>query len=501
MVPAANGCAACDFASGNVSCAFLHGVAGCGADGACTLASCEPGWGDCNGDPSDGCEANLALPQHCGQCGSACGSGQLCAAGGCVTTCAPPLTSCGGSCVNVASDPRFCGSCSGGCIATYGPAATTCTAGTCVMGCEPGYTACPGGGCVDLQNDPGSCGGCSHVCPAPTNGDAICVAGTCGIACQPGWSACNAGCVDTSVDAANCGACGVSCGAAAACVAGACVASSTLLLATGLGAPGPIVLDDAWLYWADPTAGSIARVAKSGGATTTIATGQAKPLGVAVDGTWIYWSNNLGGAVMRAPKDGSGAPEVLAPAATPTDVVVAGGNVYWMGATGLMSVPTTGGTPKVEHSGMAYDLVSDGRFVAIDGFGELSMDSANGKSCSVVGGGNTVDAVVGISPGRVWAERGGNCLAFHVFDAATCAEVAYYGETSRCGSVGVPWRTGRGIGDGCGFVYPAQPGIAYLVQGTAMPTIVLARTATSVALDASFIYWSEPGALGRVRRP
>ena len=53
--------------------------------GSCTL-SCAQGWGDCNGDPRDGCEGNLSSdPRNCGACGNACDvlAGQPCIASRC----------------------------------------------------------------------------------------------------------------------------------------------------------------------------------------------------------------------------------------------------------------------------------------------------------------------------------------------------------------------------------------------------------------------------------
>ena len=48
--------------------------------------SCKQGWGDCNGDLTDGCESNLLSDQrNCGACGNACDAlaGQPCVAGQC----------------------------------------------------------------------------------------------------------------------------------------------------------------------------------------------------------------------------------------------------------------------------------------------------------------------------------------------------------------------------------------------------------------------------------
>jgi len=63
------------------------------ADPACSQGRCgyicRPGFADCNGRSSDGCEVDLnSDPRNCGSCGNACdvGAGQPCAGGKCATT-------------------------------------------------------------------------------------------------------------------------------------------------------------------------------------------------------------------------------------------------------------------------------------------------------------------------------------------------------------------------------------------------------------------------------
>lgn len=63
-----------------------HGSPGCQA-GQCTYV-CFPGYGDCDGDVFNGCEADLGSdPQHCGSCPTHCntGAGQPCVVGKCLT--------------------------------------------------------------------------------------------------------------------------------------------------------------------------------------------------------------------------------------------------------------------------------------------------------------------------------------------------------------------------------------------------------------------------------
>jgi hypothetical protein len=65
-------------------CTTKNGTPGCSA-GHCTTGACDTDWGDCNQNPTDGCEANLLTdPKNCGQCKSPCASTQTCQAGKCM---------------------------------------------------------------------------------------------------------------------------------------------------------------------------------------------------------------------------------------------------------------------------------------------------------------------------------------------------------------------------------------------------------------------------------
>jgi hypothetical protein len=57
----------------------------CLPGGICTRSRCDPGTGDCNGLPFDGCEAVFASdPLACGGCGIVCNMGQSCVGGACL---------------------------------------------------------------------------------------------------------------------------------------------------------------------------------------------------------------------------------------------------------------------------------------------------------------------------------------------------------------------------------------------------------------------------------
>lgn len=101
-------------------------------------------------------------------CAGACSGGQVCQGGQCV--CPPYTTSCGGSCLPTAADPKNCGACGKTC-----GAAEACVAGACVTTCPEGMALCSGA-CVDPNTDNASCGGCGKPCPEGQG----CNWGTCG---------------------------------------------------------------------------------------------------------------------------------------------------------------------------------------------------------------------------------------------------------------------------------------------------------------------------------
>jgi hypothetical protein len=200
--------------------------------------ACCAGFGNCDGNVNNGCEANLAIDtSNCGTCGTHCpttGGTPACVSGTCgFTSCGAGLTSCGGSCVNVASDRNNCGACGHACPSTYGT--PVCTGGVC------GYSACTaasgrtlcGAQCVDEQSDPTNCGACGNLCPVVAGGTATCATGACSAACSSGLTGCGASCVDLSTDTNSCGACGHACSNTGATYAACASSTCTPSCATG----------------------------------------------------------------------------------------------------------------------------------------------------------------------------------------------------------------------------------------------------------------------------
>lgn len=84
-------CGGCGISCVSSSLTAPNGIGTC-SYGACGFA-CKQGFGDCNGDPTDGCETNLnSDPRNCGACGNSCDVllGQPCMRGQCaVEPCLP----------------------------------------------------------------------------------------------------------------------------------------------------------------------------------------------------------------------------------------------------------------------------------------------------------------------------------------------------------------------------------------------------------------------------
>jgi len=211
-------------------------------DGACENA-CQSGWGDCDGNVSNGCETDLLVSTlHCGACGRVCSTKNVesreCNAGACESTCALgasncilPLSSADDGCETPSSDQQ-CGSCDNDCTKMAGgfvcggggkPAnVCSCNAntdcnpksgtGTCLTsGGNNGLCRCGGANCHRGEHCVFDAGENKDVCSC--NG---------GAACPQGESCCQAGCRNLNTDPQSCGACGRVCPPGFTCLNGAC---------------------------------------------------------------------------------------------------------------------------------------------------------------------------------------------------------------------------------------------------------------------------------------
>jgi hypothetical protein len=89
-----------------------------------------------------------------------------------------------------------------------------------------------------------------------------------------------------------------------------------------------MALDDANVYWTEPSAGQIKRVAKAGGAPGVVITLRSMPGAIAVDSGNVYWTEVVGGKVSKVPLQG-GSPVVIAAGLPGPEVIaVDAGDVY-----------------------------------------------------------------------------------------------------------------------------------------------------------------------------
>src|SRR5204862_142494 len=130
----ATACGSC----GNV-CSTSNGTATC-AGGFCGI-TCAGGFGNCDGVVSNGCEVNLSTdPAHCNTCATVCSSTNgdpTCNSGTCGIGCNTGFGNCNGNpadgCeVNTNSSIANCGTCGFGCTTANGTPA--CNNGSCGIG-------------------------------------------------------------------------------------------------------------------------------------------------------------------------------------------------------------------------------------------------------------------------------------------------------------------------------------------------------------------------------
>jgi hypothetical protein len=221
--------------------------------GVCGVSDCPAGFGDCDGDPKNGCEVNLAGdPLNCNVCGSACEKANnqpSCVAGACkIGTCDANHADCdndpkNGCETSIVSDPSNCGACGKTCSVTNGTSkceAKQCKVNTCTApwaDCDANGTDCE----TNTSTNGSNCGGCGanglncNTVYASLNATGQCVASGCQLdKCAANFADCNMnpdadGCeVNIKTSSGNCGACGSACQAphgSNACTAGTCVPS------------------------------------------------------------------------------------------------------------------------------------------------------------------------------------------------------------------------------------------------------------------------------------
>ena len=213
-------CGAC-----GAACNLAHVATHTCSGGVCMIESCEPGWDNCNGVHSDGCETPLNTLTDCGVCRNACdltNASESCATGDCrIVMCTSGWGNCDSThsngCETQLNSLTNCGMCGQAC--NLANATESCSSGACRLGtCSAGYENCDGNeanGCETQLNSVTNCGGCGIAC-SRANATATCGTGSCRIAsCNGRFDNCNGtdsdGCETSLQTTSNCQACGSSC--------------------------------------------------------------------------------------------------------------------------------------------------------------------------------------------------------------------------------------------------------------------------------------------------
>lgn len=167
-------------------CTLAHATAAC-SGGKCAVATCSVGWGNCDGLAANGCETQLNTTANCKSCGDQCSGGPnvvfaSCGPQGCQITCSPGFANCNGSVsdgceAQLSNDPLHCGSCTKDCTASA-PSGTQagCSSGACTYNCGAGTADCDGNGSCEtnLNTSATNCGQCERSCAGTA-----CVGGFC----------------------------------------------------------------------------------------------------------------------------------------------------------------------------------------------------------------------------------------------------------------------------------------------------------------------------------
>lgn len=190
---------------------------------------CNAGFGDCNMSPADGCEASFTSVATCGGCATRCSppsnATPVCGTTGCDFACAGGFHRCGSVCASNMS-PTTCGTSCSPCTPPS-HATATCDGTSCDFTCDAGYTRC-GSACVDTRSDAANCGACGRACSF-SHAAGACVAGSCALgACTTGYGNCDGdasnGCERNLWTDSSCGSCASSCSAGyTSCLGGTCL--------------------------------------------------------------------------------------------------------------------------------------------------------------------------------------------------------------------------------------------------------------------------------------
>lgn len=263
----------------------------------------------------------------------------------------------------------------------------------------------------------------------------------------------------------------------------------SLFVAAAVALAGALAISpaaQAYIYWADTTAGAIGRANLDGtGVTKGFITGGELPQAVAVDGTSVFWAQIAGtGAIGRASLDGSSAAQTFIGSAfayQPNGVAVGNGYVYWSNSHGAIARASLasaglgaggsyvrdreiiGGLTNVD--GVAVDATSL-YFVNHQSIGRANLDGSGANPDFITGANNPTEIAVD-GTYIYWANAGAG---------------------SDSGSIGRARLDGSGVDQ-------------TFISGRDVNGASVVNHPTGVAVSGGYVYWSNETArwIGRAR--
>jgi hypothetical protein len=443
-------------------------------------ATCRAGFADCNRDPADGCEVELATDtQHCGTCETSCSAAgasmNACVAGKCAPTCDTTHADCDKSGIN---------------------------------GCE-----------VDITT-PQNCGSCGHACSGQNTTKLACTDGACEPACAAHYGDCKTpaapaaddGCETNLTAQTSCGTCGHDCQGGKCDGSGQC---EPKVLANGIVYPYRVVVDGKYAFWLDQPNGAtgrrLMRVPVDGGGATQVSV-ESAGTGLAVDGTNVYFGSASdsvppdapNGDLYWTPRD-AGTSNAFGIPTDVTAIAADGKSVYWADASnnqiskikrdgsggavavasGLQQVSTliVDGTTLFGISEGLRDLFS----VFVGGGGVTRVTTLDAGALSVTSSAIAVDS----TRAYTWFMDAKSVFHLEQLEKTTFVPVRELATSSSVVSAYTP------LAYASNYVYFVQNDGIYRVStaGGAKPTLVVKTNALALAMTVygGALYWAENG--------
>jgi hypothetical protein len=322
--------------------------------------------------------------------------------------------------------------------------------------------------------------------------------------CNTGWQDCNNakndGCeIDLKTDPLNCGACWHSCWGAA-CVDGKC---QPIDVATSQDRPTGIALNDTSIFWATQgttgATGTLRMRSKTGSSTVTIASGLAAAQGVSANSTTVAWANagvgTVTGSIQYADLTAAGNP-VSTSASSQTGafgVFLLSGSVTWTRNSDVFAKKLAVATINTVASSQPTPLgiTQDDSFIYW----------ATGAGIRRGGVSKPVEVVVSTSS-AAWDVAVDDSHVYWTSTVSTFRAPKTAFATAQDLSQGVGSQ-GRGIAVHDGIVYWCAQSSIWKVPaggGTAIEIAKNLQNPWEIAVDGTFVYWTENVSAGSVRK-